>query len=200
MNWWRTSLAQCLLGWSPAPPVPLTSGRSTGSNPRSIRNPSLKTPLIWSSAGRRGNFVISFQFLPPSSDLSLSCPLSLHHVDICVPAVEISPRLSHSCIRRADTSQLISIYCPCVSVCVSVCAPVFSASIMQSSVACGNVLFAPPHTIFHMYSSPSITVRNQKQGPPSPSFLHLGPIPSASTSVAFAQQGNFVPGRIFCSS
>lgn len=97
-----------------------------------------------------------------------------------MPAVEISPRLSHSCIRRADTSQLISIYCPCVSV----CARVFSASMMQSSVACGNVLFAPPHTIFHLYSSPSMTVRNQKPGAPSPSFLHLGPIPSASTSVA----------------
>lgn len=69
------------------------------------------------SSGHSGNFVISFPF-PPSALISLFCPLSLHHTDICVPVVEISARLSHSCIRRADTSQLICIYCPCVCMCV----------------------------------------------------------------------------------
>lgn len=69
------------------------------------------------SSGHSGNFVISFPF-PPSALISLFCPLSLHHTDICVPVVEISARLSHSCIRWADTSQLICIYCPCVCMCV----------------------------------------------------------------------------------
>lgn len=78
----------------------------------------LKRHRSGTSSGHSGNFVISFPFRP-SALISLFCPLSLHHTDICVPVVEISPRLSHSCIRRADTSQRICIYRLCVCVCVS---------------------------------------------------------------------------------
>lgn len=107
-----------------------------------------------------------------------------------MPAVEISPRLSHSCIRRAETSQLISIYC----LCVSVCARVFSASMMQSSVACGDVLFAPPHTIFHLYSSPSITVRKQT---PVSIISPLGSDSLCQHLSRFCSAGKFCPRQDF---
>lgn len=151
----------------------------------------MPAPQIWHV--HSGNFVISFPF-PPSALISLFCPLSLHHTDICVPVVEISARLSHSCIRRADTSQLICIYCPCVCMCVF-------------SVACGEVLCVLLQK-FWFYSSPSPPQWWPKNMDPSLSFKNKllcsvvrfwrsrsGPVRPSAWLLRTAE-----PGQVFWSS